>query len=161
MRDLEQRREAADRLVEQLLIKLEMQLSRYTFPDAGEVEKYFQQIEESGGGPAAFDKTLLAFNLTPDILRSHLELQLTELRFIEVRFRPDVSVSDADVEAAYKRQVAAWVQSHQGQPTPTLDASRESLRAMLVEERTDAALNNWLAESRKRVTLIYFDKTLE
>jgi hypothetical protein len=42
-----------------------------------------------------------------------------------------------------------------------LEASREPLRAMLVEERTDAALNTWLGESRKRVSIIYFDKTLE
>ncbi len=160
VRDLEQRREAADRLVEQLLIKLEMQLSRYVLPDTGDVDKYYQQIEESSGGAAELNKTLLSFNLSPEILRNHLELQLTELKFIEVRFRPDVTVSDADVEAAYKRQVTAWKQSHTGQP-PTLEVSREPLRAMLEEEHTDAALNSWLAESRKRVAIIYLDKTLQ
>jgi hypothetical protein len=160
VRSLEERREAADRLVEQLLIKLEMQLSRYALPDPGEVDKYYQQIEEASGAPAELDNTMRNLNLTPAVLRSHLELQLTELKFIEVRFRPDVTVSDGDVEAAYRRQVEAWRKSHSGQP-PTIEASREPLRAMLVEERTDAALNNWLAESRKRVTLIYFDKTLE
>jgi hypothetical protein len=160
VRSLEERRAAADRLVEQLLIKLEMQLSRYTLPDAAEVDKYYQQIEEANGNAAEFDKTLRSFNLTPQVLRSHLELQLTELKFIEVRFRPDVSVSDSDVEAAYQRQVASWGQSHDGQP-PTLEVSREPLRMMLVEERTDAALNTWLGESRKRVRLIYLDKTLE
>jgi hypothetical protein len=159
-RSLEDRREAADRLVEQFLIKLEMELSHYTLPDTTEIDKYFQQIEESSGGPQEFAKTLRNFNLTPEILRAHLELQLTELKFIEVRFRPDVTVTDSDVEAAYQRQVAAWKQSHAGQP-PTLEASREPLRAMLVEEHTDAALNTWLGESRKRVRLIYFDKALE
>jgi hypothetical protein len=32
---------------------------------------------------------------------------------------------------------------------------------MLEEEHTDAALNSWLAESRKRVAIIYLDKTLQ
>jgi len=159
-RSLEERREAADRLVEQLLIKLEMQLSRYALPETGDVDKYYQQIEEASGGAGELDKTLSSFHLTAAVLRSHLELQLTELKFIEVRFRPDVNVSDADVEAAYQRQVEGWRKSHTGQP-PTIEASREPLRAMLVEERTDAALNSWLGESRKRVTLIYFDKALE
>jgi hypothetical protein len=160
VRSLEERRDAADRLVEQLLIKLEMQLSRYALPDAGEVDKYYQQIEEISGGAAELNKTLDSFHLTAAVLRSHLELQLTELKFIEVRFRPDVNVSDGDVEAAYQRQVEAWRKSHTGQP-PTIAASREPLRVMLVEERTDAALNTWLGESRKRVALIYFDKALE
>jgi hypothetical protein len=160
VRTLEERRDAADRLVEQLLIKLEMELSRYPMPDAGDVDKYLRQIAESSGGAAEFDKALNSYDLTVETLRQHLELQLTELRFIEVRFRPDTSVSDADVEGAYRRQVAEWKQSHSGEP-PTLEASREPLRAMLVEERTDAALNSWLGESRKRVTIIYFDKTLE
>jgi hypothetical protein len=160
VRSLDARREAADRLVEQLLIKLEMELSRYTLPDASEVDKYYLQIEEANGGAAEIAKTLRSFNLTTEILRSHLELQLTELKFIEVRFRPDVTVSDADVEAAYQRRIAAWKETHTGTP-PSLDVSRDSLHAMLVEERTDAALNTWLAESRKRVRIIYLDKALE
>lgn len=159
-RSLEERRAAADRLVEQLLIKFEMQLNQYTLPDKTEVDRYFQQIEDSSGGPAELQKTLQSFNLTADVLRSHLELQLTELKFIEARFRPDVTVSDVDVESAYQKQAAAWKLMHTGQP-PTLEASREPLRAMLVEERIDSALNSWLAEDRKRVTLIYFDKTLQ
>jgi hypothetical protein len=160
VRSLEARREAADRLVEQLLIKSEMQLSRYSLPDTGEVDRYYRQIEDANGGAAELDQALRSYNLTAEVLRNHLELQLTELKFIEFRFRPDVTVSDADIESAYQRQVAAWKQSHSGQP-PTLEVSREPLRVMLVEEHTDAALNTWLGESRKRVTLIYFDKTLE
>lgn len=159
-RGLEERRTAADRLVEQLLIKREMELSRYPLPSADDVDKYVQQVREASGGVEEFDKSLAGYNLTVETLRRHLTLQLTELRFIDFRFRPDAAVSDSDVEAAYQRQVASWKQSHNGEP-PTLEASREPLRAMLVEEHTDAALYTWLGESRKRVTIIYFDKTLE
>jgi hypothetical protein len=161
LRSLEERRAAADRLVEQLLIKREMQLSRYSLPDSTDIDKYYLQIEQANGGAAELDKTLRESNLTPETLRSHLELQLTELKFIEVRFRPDVMVSDADVEAAYQRQAAAWPEAHPGQPQPSLEASREPLRQMLLEQRTDAALNTWLGESRKRVRVVYFDKALE
>jgi hypothetical protein len=159
-RSLEERRDAADRLVEQLLIKLEMDLSHYPLPAGADVDKYLQQIVESSGGASEFDKTLVSFNLTVETLRRHLELQLTELRFIDFRFRPESVVSDGDVEAAYQRQATTWKQTHTGQP-PSFDASRAPLRAMLAEEHTDAALNTWLAESRKRVSIIYFDKTLE
>jgi hypothetical protein len=160
VRGLEERRDAADRLVEQLLIKREMELSRYPLPGPADVDKYAQQIIDSSGGAAEFDKTLSSFNLTMETLRRHLELQLMELRFIDFRFRPDTTVSDSDVEKAYQRQVAAWKQAHSGAP-PNFESSREPLRAMLTEEHTDAALNTWLGESRKRVDIVYFDKTLE
>ena len=160
VRSLEERRDAADRLVEQLLVKQEMDLSRYPLPGSADVDKYLQQIVESSGGTAEFDKTLSTYNLTMETMRKHLELQLMELRFIDFRFRPDTAVSDSDVERAYQRQVATWNQSHSGEP-PNFEASREPLRAMLAEEHTDAALNTWLGESRKRVAIIYFDKALE
>jgi hypothetical protein len=159
-RGLEERRDAADRLVEQLLIKQEMDLSRYPLPGPADVEKYLRQIVDSSGSTADFDKMLASYSLTVDTMRRHLELQLMELRFIDYRFRPDTVVSDNDVEAAYQKQVAAWKQSHSGAP-PTLEASRETLRVELLEEHTDAALNTWLGESRKRVNIVYFDKALE
>jgi hypothetical protein len=160
-RGLEERRDAADRLVEQLLIKQEMDLSHYPLPGAGDVDKYLQQIVDASGGAAEFDKSLASYDLTAETLRRHLELQLTVLRFIDFRFRPEIAVSDSDVKAAYGRQVAAWKQSHAATPPPSLEASREPLRAMLGEEHTDAALNIWLGETRKRVSIIYFDKMLE
>jgi hypothetical protein len=160
VRSLEERRDASDRLVEQLLIKQEMDLSRYPLPGSADVDKYLQQIIDSNGGAAQFAKTLSSFSLTMETMRRHLELQLMELRFIDFRFRPDAVVSDSDVEAAYQRQVVAWKESHNGEP-PNFEVSREPLRAMLAEEHTDAALNTWLGESRKRVDIIYFDRALE
>jgi hypothetical protein len=160
LHSLEERRDAADRLVEQLLIKQEMDLSRYPLPGSADVDKYMQQIVDSSGGTANFGKMLASYNLTMETMRRHLELQLMELRFIDFRFRPDTVVSDSDVEAAYQKQVADWKQSHSG-PPPTFEASREALRAELIEEQTDAAMNTWLGESRKRVNIVYFDKALE
>jgi len=54
-RTLEERRAAADRLVEQLLIKLEMDLSRFPLPGAQEVDRYLQQIIEVNGGAQEFN----------------------------------------------------------------------------------------------------------
>jgi hypothetical protein len=159
-RTLEERRAAADRLVEQLLIKREMELSRYPLPGDQDVAKYLQQVREQIGGPGELDKALHSYNVEENTLRQHLELQLTALRFVEYRFRPDTSVSDTEVEAAYRREIANWKAAHSGDP-PTLDASRERIRSALLDERTDTALNTWLAESRKQVNIVYLDKTLE
>jgi hypothetical protein len=148
-RDLETRRAAADRLVEQLLIRGEMEQSRYPLPDEQDVDQYLEQIRAKNGGPAALDKALAAYDLKESTFRQHLESQLVTLHFIEYRFRPDAAVSDEDVEAAYRRKAA-------GSKT-----SREALRTALTEERTDAALNTWLAERRRQVNIVYLDKSLQ
>jgi hypothetical protein len=147
-RDVETRRAAADRLVEQLLIRREMEQSRYPLPDEQEVDQYLEQIRTQNGGPAGLAKALAAHDLAETTLRQHLKSQLVTLRFIEYRFRPDAAVSDEDLEAAFKGQA--------GKNTP-----RESIRATLMEARTDAALNTWLAESRRQVNIVYLDKSLQ
>jgi len=148
-RDAETRRAAADRLVEQLLIRREMEQSRYPLPSEQEVNQYVEQIRTQNGGQAGLAKALATHDVTESTLRQHLESQLVALRFIEYRFQPDATVSDEDIEAAYRRQAS-------DKKTP-----RESIRAMLSEERTDAALNAWLAETRRQINIVYLDKSLQ
>jgi hypothetical protein len=148
-RDEETRRAAADRLVEQLLIRREMEQSRYPLPDEQEVNQYVEQIRRQNGGAAALTQALATYELNESTLRQHLESQLVALRFVEYRFRPDAVVSDEDIEAAYRRQ------------STDKRTSRESIRTELTEERTDAALNAWLAESRRQINIVYLDKSLQ
>lgn len=148
-RDAETRRAAADRLVEQLLIRREMEQSRYPLPSEQDVNQYVEQIRTQNGGQAGLAKALATHDLTESSLRQHLESQLVALRFIEYRFQPDAAVSDEDIEAAYRRQAS-------DKKTP-----RESIRAMLSEERTDTALNAWLAETRRQINIVYLDKSLQ
>jgi len=158
--DLETRRRAADRLVEQLLVRREMDQSRYPLPGQQDCEQYLEQIREQRGGAEALAKALVAYHLDEATLESHLRAQLTTLRFIEYRFRPDSTVSDEEIEAEYRRRVAA-AQAKRAAPPPSLEASRETIREVLLGERTDVELDNWLAESRKQITIVYLDKSLE
>jgi hypothetical protein len=154
-RSLESRRAAADRLVQRLLIQHEMEVSRYPLPSDEEVSIYLQQVENSVGGEAAFPKLLNSYNLTQATLVNYLKAQLTMLRFIEYRFSPDVSVSDADIELANQTE-------HPGVEPPLLtQAKRDAISQKLTEERTDAALNTWLAEARKQINIVYLDTELQ
>ena len=123
--------------------------SRYPLPSEQDVNQYVEQIRTQNGGQAGLAKALATHDLTESSLRQHLESQLVALRFIEYRFQPDAAVSDEDIEAAYRRQAS-------DKKTP-----RESIRAMLSEERTDTALNAWLAETRRQINIVYLDKSLQ
>lgn len=160
-RDNEARRAAADRLVEQLLITREMELSHYPLPDVDDVNKYFEQIRADFASDAQFEQALAAYYLSENTLRDHLALQLTTLRFIELRFRPDAGISDADIQNYYDQEMINWKANHPGAQPPALASSRESIRKALIEARTDEALNTWLEESRKQLSIVYLDKSLQ
>ena len=160
VRDLNTRRAAADRLVQQLIVRREMEVNHYPLPDEEDVNKYFEQIRSGFGSAAQFAQALATYSLTESTLRDHLMLQLTTLRFIEYRFEPEVDISDTEIRMAYEREIANWSADHSG-PAPSLEASRESIRNRLVEERIDRALDTWLQERRKRVHIVYVDASLE
>src|SRR5258708_22429918 len=72
----DQKKAAAERLIEQTLIKREMELSHYPLPEITEAEPFMKDAKAS---PAA----LAAAGITEADLQQHLWWQLTMLRFIE------------------------------------------------------------------------------
>lgn len=147
----EDRRAAADRLVQQLLVKREMDLGNYPAPTAEDVEKYYDQLSQDFGGSDHFRHVLSNYRLTGETLKQHLALQLTTLRFIEYRFRPNLEISEEEINA-YRR----------GHPALTpAESSHDAIREALIEERTDQILATWLEESRKQVNIVFPDKALQ
>lgn len=160
-RSLDARRAAADRLINQLLVKHEMELSHYPLPDAEDVNAYAARVRAAFEETSNFDQELGAYQLTNDTLREHLALQLAMLRFVEFRFRPDVTVSDKEIEASYEQKLAVWKGDHPGAPAPSLASWRDSIRQSLLKTRTDEILNIWLEENRKQWNIVYLDKSLQ
>ncbi|HWF48846.1 MAG TPA: hypothetical protein VG168_17695, partial [Bryobacteraceae bacterium] len=118
VRDIAARRAAGDRLVQQLLIKREMDMSRYPMPTDQEVDKFLAGLIQQFGGEEAFTAALKSYELSIDTLKAHLALQLTTLRFIDYRFRPVVDVSSAEIENAYQREIQNWSATHSTPPPP-------------------------------------------
>lgn len=159
-RSLDTRRAAADRLVEQELVRREMELNQYPEPSAGEVAPLLEAAKGDFGGAAALTSAMEKHHVDDRILRNHLRLQLMLLKFVDVRFRPDVEVTDNDVEAYYRQQFDEWPKTHKT-PPPSLEASRAAIEKKLTDERADYALSSWLEETRKQVDIIYIDKDLD
>lgn len=160
VRTVDSRRAAAGRLVDQMLVEREMRLSRYPLPSATDVEEYFDRVKKQFGTEAAFEKALAKYHLTETVLRSHLALQLTMLRFIDYRFRPEVAIGSADIAKYYRAHLPDWIAAHPDQPPPSLNFSREKIRRVLSAKQADKALDAWLKENRNQMHLVYLDRTL-
>jgi peptidyl-prolyl cis-trans isomerase SurA len=154
------KKEAANRLIEQALIKREMDLSRYPLPQLSDTGESLRTLKAMYPSEAEFQNALQSYGITADELSRRLWWQLTLLRFIDYRFRPGIQIPAADVQAYYRQQVSEWEQKGT-KPIPTLEESRDQIEEILTQKRIDKALDQWIKDTRSQVTITYLDPGLQ
>jgi peptidyl-prolyl cis-trans isomerase SurA len=157
---LDQRKKATGRLIEQALVKRDMDLSRYPVPPQSDVDASLHDLKLTYAPESLYQQTLQEYGIAEDALMRRLFWQLTLLRFVDYRFRPGIQIPDADVKTYYDQQLASWKQ--QGiEPLPALEDSRAKIEEILTQQRIDQALDAWIAETRRQVTINYLDEALK
>lgn len=153
------RKTAAARLMEQALIRREMDLSRYPLPELSDAGESLQSLKAMYASETEFQDAMQMYKVTADELTRRLWWQLTLLRFIDYRFRPGIQIPSADVQAYYRQQVSEWQQKGTN-PIPTLEESRDQIEEILTQRKIDQALDQWLKDTGKQVTIQYLDPEL-
>jgi len=149
------RRATANRLVEQKLIRRELELSKYMLPDASAAEPLFEQFRKAHPEPLA------TYGVTEQQVRDALLWQLTLLRFIEVRFRPGVQVSDQDISEYFDKVVKPAAQAAHPDRPVSLEDYRNQIDETLTGQRTDQEVDNWLKDARKRTEIMFHEEVFE
>jgi hypothetical protein len=158
--DNAERKKAAARLIEQTLIRREMEFSRYPLPPLSDAAKSLETLKNRYKTEAEYRQALDEYGISEDALKRRLWWQATFLRFIDYRFRPGIQVPDADVQAYYQQELDKWKQEGI-QPVPSLDDVRASIEQTLTEQRIDQELDRWLADTRTQVAIRFHDEALE
>src|SRR5579862_3846820 len=98
------KRKSADRLVDQLLILQEAAFSRVTLAEPEDAQKMLQQIRLSlYPSESEYRDGLARYGITEQELLDHLLGGLRAMRFTELRFRPEVQLSDEDLRELYNQ----------------------------------------------------------
>jgi peptidyl-prolyl cis-trans isomerase SurA len=156
---LEARRKAADAMVDQKLIRSELEASRYPEPAPAELDtayaefknKYFKTDEE-------YRRALAEYGITEADAKEQLHWQRTFAAFVSLRFRAAVQVNDQDVQDYFDKTVAPAARAAKPDGSITLDEFRDQIRAKLTGDREDQQMNQWLAESRRRTAIVYHEE---
>ena len=157
----EAKRQAAERLIEQGLIRREMELSRYALPGIVEVEPLLDELKKDPrlAGDGAFQRELARYGISESDLRERLLWQITLLRFVEYRFRPGVQVPEQVVAAYYTRQLLPqWNKQRPGEPAPSLAERRLMIEELLAQKLVDEALDRWLKQSRSQTKIRFLEE---
>jgi len=152
-------KKAADRLIDQAFIRHEISLGDYavaTFQDADaelsrlEKERYKTQ--------AALQESLRGYGLTVPDLRYTFRWQLTVLRFIDVRFKPAVVVTDDEINQYYNSHLQALRRAH---PSGySLEDLRSFIHDTLVSEKVNQRFFAWLDEQRQDAKIQFLEANL-
>lgn len=150
------RRDAADRLVEQVLIRREMEISRYPAPQPADIEPILAGLlQRRFPDDQAHKDSLAKYGIAESDIREALLLQLTVLRFIEFRFRPGIVLDDDEVVVYYQNEFTTEWSSRNTAPPPPLDDVRDEIEELLIEAHIDEALDQWLKQVKAEARLRY------
>ncbi len=155
------RRRTADRLIEQTLVLREMDLTRFPKPGAADVQAALKQVKSRFQGQQDFENALAAAAISAKQLEDALLRQITLLRFIDLRFRPEVQLQENDVLEYYDKVFVPALHAKGITAVPSFEEAHaqceEALTGELVNKRVDA----WLKDARARARITYVEDAFQ
>ena len=156
------KRTTADRLVEQKLIRIELENARYPTPAASEVEPELAAFKmKFFPDDAAYQQALAATGITEQDVKDEMLWQRTLLLFIEVRFRTGVQVSDAEIQDYFDRTVTPAARLAHPTETPKLEEYHDQIEQTLIGQKVDRDMDTWLQAARRRTQIVFHQEAIQ
>lgn len=151
--NVESKRQAAARLVDQYLILEEAATTRTMLAGENALPALRTPIRGRYVSEAEFRAALAKALISERDLDAHLLAGMRLLQFTDARFRPEVQISEEYFRAYFEdlRQEA----ERRGTTPPSLDKDREALMQLLTNQLSLEALDRWLAMTRQMAAVVY------
>lgn len=150
----DQKRKTADRLVDQYLLLQEASTSHQALPTAADAQQLLDQVKAQYATETEYRAALARYGVTEAQLSEHLLNGIRALRFTDLRFRPEVQLSDDDLHDYYDAMAQQWRRANPAQ-VPTFEASRDQIEKLLTDQRVTQALDRWLGTTRSETQILY------
>jgi hypothetical protein len=148
----EQKRKAADRLIDQYLVLEDATLTRTPLPSAADAAAMLTPIKARYAADQEYRGALVQARITDAELGEHLLAGLRMMRYTDLRFRPEVEISDDALHAYYDKLASVTGNTS---ARPTFEASRNDIEKLLTEQQTMQALDRWLGTTRGETAIVY------
>jgi hypothetical protein len=135
------RKQAAERLVDQQLLRDEMQVTGFQNPSADGDALVRQFRQQHFASIPLYQAALTRYGVTEDELKQHLLWEVAVLRFTERRFTP----MPADTQAADRAQTGAQNSAQ--------SAAQNS--AQPAEDSVDRQMETWLKQQRSDTRIVF------
>jgi hypothetical protein len=145
----EQKRKAAERLVDQYLVLEDATATRVPPPPAADVAGLLAPIKDRYASDQEYGAALSRAQISAAELSEQLLTGLRMLRYTDLRFKPEVQLSEETLRAYYNKL------SEKGAPPQTFEAARADIEKLLTNQQTMEALDRWLEMARSEIAIVY------
>lgn len=158
---LQQRKAALDRLIDQAVLREQMRMADLKPAGAEEIKKQIdnlksEQVREHPG--QSWAAALSQYQLTDKIVEQHVAAELEQFQLVDLRFRPSIQVSSAEVEKYYREQFIPKLPA--SDPLSLNDATAK-IREILTQQKINQLLNSWLdtLRSQSQIRIVSADNS--
>ena len=152
------KRKTAERMVDQTLVRTEIEVSRYLLPTAGEVDAALKELKNRYADEAAYRGALAQYGISEDDLKIMLLWQLTLVRFIDARFRPGIQIGEAEIRQYFNEHLRPTLERAHPEKSPSFDDYREGIEQTLTGEAANQQVEQWLKDARLRTRIDYHEE---
>jgi hypothetical protein len=142
------REEEVERLIDLALLREELENFASAPAEHSKVELQLEELRLAYAEIGGLSYLLRRLGLQEAELRTYLALQASILKFVDLRFRPFVSVTEDEVKAYYQERLIPSLQRERT-PIPALAEVGSRIEKLLREEKVNAALEAWIQEIRR------------
>ncbi len=149
------RQEAIDRLINREILRQELENFPLQPEDQGRAERRLEELKQGYAEIGGINLVLRRLGLQEPEIEAYIQLQVSMLRFIELRFRPFVNVADEEIRKYYdERLVPRFKES--GSPVPNLDEVSEQIEGVLIEDKMGQQMDEWISDIRRNSRIEIF-----
>lgn len=139
-----------DRLIDQWIVRNEAAAARYPPPAPEEIERSLERLKSSFSSPEEFEYRKKLSGLSNEDINRVLGSQLYLSNYLDSRFRPSIQIAPKTIEELYQSRVVPRAQSR-GQQPPKLEAVRDYIQEILMQQAINEHTDQWLKEARVRL----------
>lgn len=139
-----------ERLLDQWEVRNEAAASRFPKPSEADVTRTVERMKESFATPEEYEERRKQSGLSSEDVRRIVESQLYLSNYLDSRFRASIQIDPKAVQEFYQSKIIPRAEAR-GQAPPTLEASRETIQELLVQQAITEQADRWLKESRARL----------
>jgi hypothetical protein len=152
------KRKAAGRLVDLYLVLEDATVTRSVMPSAADLAGLLEPIRARYSSDADYQMALAHAGISEIDLQGHLLEGLRMMRYTDLRFRPEVQITDQDLHDAFSALAGKQPAS---EPAPGFESNRERLEELVMNRRILEALDRWLAMARGETSILYRDAAFQ
>lgn len=155
---IEEKRAVLDRLVDQQLLRQQMGDENIAVAEERDVTRQLQKIRSDY--PQAkrdedWQRLLAGYGIDEGMLHRDVSRQLQVLRFVDLRLRPESHVGREEIEAYYNETLIPELRRRGGKQESLADVYPQ-IEEILLQQRMDSLLNNWLRDLRDQSDIQWF-----